>query len=147
MQHLRATANKTGEQPRWSSAVIYNGRSYQIRLLGGRVAQILEIQSGGEREPQCHLVWQPPPKAWSYWEKAPGVPGRSDELEVRGVRTAQGEKTDKKRGRKHFRYPISHWTYPNPAKQFCNVQMSVGRLILLVMRLPCMNDTTEVPYH
>lgn len=53
----------------WSSAVIYGGRSYQKRLLDGRVAQILVIRRVKKREPQCHLVSQPPPVPAGNGEK------------------------------------------------------------------------------
>jgi len=64
-----------------------------------------------------------------------------------GVAEGTSEKTGREGGRKHFRYSISHWTYPSAAKHISSIQMSVGRLILLVMRVTDMNDTAEVPHH
>lgn len=47
---------------------------------------------------------------WCYWGKSSGSPERSDGLVASWLQRAQGEKTDKEREQKHFRYLICHWS-------------------------------------
>lgn len=96
-----------------SVAVISCGRWYQIRCLNGRVAQILAIWGGRRRGP-VPLCEGTSCNGWIYWGKSSGLPERSDELVVRGLQRAQGERTDMEREEKYFRYLICHWSYHKP---------------------------------